>query len=120
MENSGLLEVRNLDASYINVHALWSVSLAVGEAEIVALIGANGAGKTTLLKAISGMLAPRAGMVEFQGWRIDELSPHAIVELGVSLVPEGGKPFPDMAVRENLELGSLYQARMEASGRDPQ
>jgi branched-chain amino acid transport system ATP-binding protein len=85
---------------------LWDVCIEVHEAEIVALVGSNGAGKTTLLKTITGLLPPSSGSVEFQGKRIDGLPPHAIVELGISHVPEGAKVFPDMSVRENLEMGA--------------
>jgi branched-chain amino acid transport system ATP-binding protein len=74
--------------------------------EIVALVGSNGAGKTTLLNTITGLLPPASGSVEFLGRRIDGLPSHAIVELGISHVPEGGKVFPDMTVHENLEMGA--------------
>ena len=101
-----MLEVSNLDTFYGKVQALWGVSLRVDEAEIVALIGANGAGKTTLLNTISGLLHPASGSVEFLGKRIDKLTPHSIVELGISHVPEGRRLFADMSVRENLEMGA--------------
>jgi branched-chain amino acid transport system ATP-binding protein len=106
-----MLEVSNLDIFYGRIQALWGVSLNINEAEIVALIGANGAGKTTLLNAISGLLHPTSGSIEFLGKRIDGLQSHAIVELGMSHIPEGRKLFPDMSVRENLELGA-YSKRV--------
>ncbi|HID85845.1 MAG TPA: ABC transporter ATP-binding protein, partial [Anaerolineae bacterium] len=74
---------------------------------IVTLIGANGAGKTTTLKAISGLIHPASGRIEFQGQRIDRLSPPKIVALGISHVPEGRRVFPDMTVLENLEMGAF-------------
>jgi len=101
-----MLEVNNINTFYGKMAALWDVSLKVNEGEIVALIGANGAGKTTLLNTISGLLRPASGTVEFLGKRIDGLTPHAIVALGVSHVPEGRKLFADMSVRENLEMGA--------------
>jgi branched-chain amino acid transport system ATP-binding protein len=101
-----MLEVSDVVTAYGKVQALWDVYLEVHEAEIVALVGSNGAGKTTLLNTITGMLPPASGSVEFLGKRIDGLPPHVIVELGVSHVPEGGKAFPDMTVRENLEMGA--------------
>jgi branched-chain amino acid transport system ATP-binding protein len=101
-----MLEVSNLDIFYGRIQALWGVSLNIDEAEIVALVGANGAGKTTLLKTISGMLRPASGSIEFLGKRIDGLQSHAIVERGMSHIPEGRKLFPDMSVRENLEMGA--------------
>lgn len=101
-----MLEVCNIDTRYGKVQALWDICLEVNQAEIVALVGSNGAGKTTLVNTISGLIRPAAGSVEFQGKRIDGLPSHAIVELGISHVPQGGKVFPDMNVRENLEMGS--------------
>ena len=101
-----MLEVSKIDTFYGKAQALWDISLRIDEQEIVALVGANGAGKTTLLNTISGLLHPASGNVEFLGKRIDGLAPHSIVELGVSHVPEGGKLFADMTVRENLEMGA--------------
>ncbi len=101
-----MLEVNNIDTFYGNIQALWDVSLRVDEAEIVALVGANGAGKSTLLNTISGLLTPASGSLEFLGRRIDGLTPHVVVGLGISHVPEGRKLFPDMSVRENLEMGA--------------
>ena len=101
-----MLEVSKINTFYGKIQALWDVSLNIGEAEIVALVGANGAGKTTLLKTVSGMLRPASGSIEFLGKRIDRLQSHAIVGLGMSHIPEGRKLFPDMSVRENLELGA--------------
>ena len=101
-----MLKVSNIDTFYGNIQALWGVSLRIDEAEIVALVGANGAGKTTLLNTISGLLRPASGSVEFLGKRIDGLKSHSIVELGMSHIPEGRKLFPEMSVRENLEMGA--------------
>jgi len=106
-----MLKISQLDTFYGKTQAIWDVSLRVDEKQIVSLVGANEAGKTTLLKSICGMLHPASGSVKFLGRRIDGLTPHAIVELGVSYVPEGGKPFTDMTVRENLEMGAYpFQA----------
>jgi branched-chain amino acid transport system ATP-binding protein len=101
-----MLQVNDLDTFYGNIQALWGVSFHVEEAEVVALVGANGAGKTTLVNTISGLLRPASGSVEFLGKRIDGLESHIIVELGISHIPEGRKLFPDMTVRENLEMGA--------------
>lgn len=106
-----MLEVSNLDQFYGRIQVLWGVSLKIDEAEIVALVGANGAGKTTLLNTISGLLKPTSGSIEFLGKRIDGLEPHTIVERGMSHIPEGRKLFPDMSVRENLEMGA-YSKRV--------
>lgn len=101
-----MLEVSNVCSSYGRMQVLWDVSLSVGEGEIVALVGANGAGKTTLLKTISGLLPPVSGDVIFMGERITASPPHQIVEMGIAYVPEGGRVFPDMTVRENLDMGA--------------
>jgi len=104
-----MLEVSNIDTFYGGIQALWGVSLSIDEAEIVALVGANGAGKTTFVNTISGLLRPASGSAQFLGKRIDRLTPHAIVELGISHVPEARRLFPDMSVRENLEMGAYPQ-----------
>ena len=106
MENSHILEVNNLNTSYGKVQALWDVSIHVKEAEIVALIGSNGAGKTTLFNTISGLLCPVSGSITFMGNRIDRLPCNSIVEYGISYIPEGGRIFKEMTVRENLEMGA--------------
>jgi branched-chain amino acid transport system ATP-binding protein len=101
-----MLSIDGLNSFYGKIQALWDVSLHVGEAEIVALIGANGAGKTTLLKSITGVVAPRSGEITFLDRRIEKLKSHAIVELGISHIPEGRKLFAQMSVLENLEMGA--------------
>jgi branched-chain amino acid transport system ATP-binding protein len=104
-----MLAVKNISVFYGKAQALFDVSLRVDEGEMVALIGSNGAGKTTLLSAISGLLKPASGSVEFLSERIDRLAPHDIVARGVSHVPEGGRLFPDMTVRENLDMGAYLR-----------
>jgi branched-chain amino acid transport system ATP-binding protein len=101
-----MLEVNNLSTFYGSIQVLWDISLKVNEAEILALVGANGAGKTTLLNTISGVLKPASGTITFAGARIDRQPPHAIVEMGLSHVPEGRRLFVDMSVHENLEMGA--------------
>jgi len=101
-----MLVVSHVNTLYGKVQALWDVCLEINETEIVAMIGANGAGKTTLLNTLSGLLRPASGSVTFLGKRIDGLPSHTIVELGISHVPEGGRVFSDMTVRENLEMGA--------------
>ncbi len=107
-----MVGVRELEAGYGSLQALWGVTLEVAPNEIVAVIGGNGAGKTTLLKSIAGLLRPLGGEVRFGGQVISHLPANQIVSLGIALVPEGRKVFPQMTVRENLEMGAyLPQAR---------
>jgi branched-chain amino acid transport system ATP-binding protein len=103
----GLLDIRNLHVHYGNIHALRGVSLAVGEQQIVTLIGANGAGKTTTLRAISGIIAASEGEVAFDGERLNALAAHAIVAKGVVHVPEGRRIFSRLTVAENLRIGAF-------------
>ena len=100
-----MLEVKNVDVSYGDIQALWDVSLTARDEEIVALVGSNGAGKTTVLKTITGVLKPAKGSVTIYGVRSDTIPAHKVVDLGVSLVPEGRRLFRDMTVLENLEIG---------------
>jgi branched-chain amino acid transport system ATP-binding protein len=109
-----LLEVDNIHTYYGNIQALKGISLHVDEGEIVTLIGANGAGKSTTLNTISGLLKPREGCIRFQGQRIDQLTPHKIVELGISQAPEGRRIFSRLTVMENLEMGAY--ARNDKKG----
>jgi branched-chain amino acid transport system ATP-binding protein len=109
-----LLEIENLAVAYGDVQAIWDISLTVDSGEIVVLIGPNGAGKTTLMRTIAGLQRPLAGGIVFQGERLDNLPPHAIVERGIVLTPEGRRLFGGMSVIENLELGAFApRARKE-------
>ena len=101
-----ILEIRDLNVYYGEFLALSGIDLDVEKRQVVSLMGANSAGKSTLLKTISGILKPRSGSINFDGKRIDNLDPHDIVALGMSLVPEGRKIFSALTVRENLLIGS--------------
>ncbi len=101
-----LLSVDSVVAAYGEVRALWGVSLAVDEGEIVTLLGANGAGKTTTMRVLSGLLRPRSGTVTFSGQAIHRLPPPRIVQAGLVQIPEGRHLWPRMTVLENLELGA--------------
>jgi branched-chain amino acid transport system ATP-binding protein len=111
-----MLEVNSISAYYGKIRALWDVSINVEKGEIVALIGANAAGKTTILDTISGLIHPSSGSVKFLDQRIDHLQAHEIVKLGISHVPEGGKAFPEMTIRENLDIGAYGNAAWEKRG----
>jgi len=111
-----LLELNDISAGYGEVEILRRLSLAVGAGEIVSIVGANGAGKTTAVRCIAGLIRPRGGSVRFAGEDITRVPAHSRVELGIVLVPEGRKIFPELTVRENLELGS-YNRRAKPSRR---
>ncbi len=100
-----MLTVERLECRYGKVAAVRDLSLEVRKGELVSLIGANGAGKTTTLKAISGVLASRAGRIVFEGEDITRASARRVLELGIAHCPEGRRMFPYMTVRENLEMG---------------
>ena len=111
-----MLEVANLNVFYDEFHVLHDVSMHVAEDEAVALIGANGHGKSTLMKAICGLIPIRSGDVTFQGRRLNGLSVSEIVKQGLVYVAEDRRLFPDMTVRENLDLGAyLSHARKRKS-----
>ena len=101
-----MLEIKDLNCYYGNVQVLWDVNINVDEGEIVALLGANGAGKTTLLNTLTGIVKPASGDISFNGESLLGLPTSLIGEKGISYLPEGGRLFPDMTIRENLEMGS--------------
>jgi branched-chain amino acid transport system ATP-binding protein len=102
-----MLELREIDLFYGDAQALDGVCLDVFAGEIVAIIGANGAGKTSLIRAIFGMEKPRRGSIRFEGREIAGAAPHRICDLGIGQVAEGRQVFPNMTVRENLEMGAV-------------
>lgn len=106
MRSDAVLQIENLHVFYGGIHALKGVSLFVPRGTIVALIGANGAGKSTTLRTVSGLVRPREGRILFEGQDITGESPHRIVEMGIAMVPEGRRIFPNLTVMENLLLGA--------------
>ncbi len=104
-----MLRLEGVAARYGRITALQGVSLSVGPAEFVCLIGANGAGKTTTLKAISGLVRAAAGRIVFDGEEIQGLRPHEILRRGIAHCPEGRRVFPHMTVRENLVMGAYVR-----------
>jgi branched-chain amino acid transport system ATP-binding protein len=104
-----MLRLEGVTAAYGPILALRGISLEVEAGTVVTLLGANGAGKTSTLRVISGLLRPQAGTVEFEGVRIEGLSPDQIVRLGIVQVPEGRQLFANLSVRENLELGAYLR-----------
>ncbi|HHY32578.1 MAG TPA: ABC transporter ATP-binding protein [Firmicutes bacterium] len=113
-----MLRLCDIDVYYGLVLALRQVSIDVSEGEIVALLGANGAGKTTTLRAISGVVRPRRGRIEFVGERIDGFAPERIVQMGIVQAPEGRQIFPELSVKENLLIGTYARRDRKAVAQD--
>jgi len=101
-----VLKVRSLSVHYGKIRAVRDIDMDIEKGEIVSLIGANGAGKSTTLRALSGLIKPAGGTIEFEGKPINGCSAKVIVEAGMSHCPEGRQIFPRMTVMENLELGA--------------
>ena len=108
-----VLTVSGLRAGYGATEILRGVDLEVGEGEIIAVLGANGAGKSTLNLTLSGVLRAWRGSIRFCGARIERERPSAIVARGLIHVPEGRRIFPNMTVRENLDLGAYRRGRAQ-------
>ncbi len=111
MPISALLDVRGLHAGYGEINVLRGVDLSVAPGEIVAVLGSNGVGKSTLNRTLSGILRAREGAIHFEGADLTREKPPSIVARGLIHVPEGRRIFPNMSVRENLDLGSYRRAR---------
>ena len=105
-----MLELRSVTAGYGAFTALWDVSLRVSAGEAVAVVGPNGAGKTTLMRVISGLIAPRAGELVFEGASIGGRPAYEIVGRGIAHVPEGRRIFPALTVADNLKMGAFLPA----------
>ena len=113
-----LLEVEGLCVNYGAVSAVRDVSLSVAAGEIVTLIGANGAGKTSILRAVSKLVAPRAGVLRFDGRDVTGLPPEVLVRLGMAHSPEGRQVLARQSVGDNLELGAYVRNDRAAIAKD--
>ena len=102
-----MLTLRGVTAGYGAFTALWDTSVVVKAGEAVAVVGPNGAGKTTLMRVISGLIAPRAGTLAFEGVVLDGKRAHDVVALGIAHVPEGRRIFPALTVADNLKMGAF-------------
>lgn len=102
-----MLTVNNLNVGYGDIQVLWDVCFEVKEHEFVVLVGSNGAGKSTIMRAVSKLLEPDSGQILFDGQDITHLTAHKVPELGLAHVPEARQLFPEMTIKENLEMGSL-------------
>ncbi len=101
-----LLALEALEVAYGGIRAVKGIDLAVGQGELVSLIGANGAGKTTTLRAVTGLVHPAAGRVLYGGEDLRGLRSHEIARRGLALVPEGRGMFPQLTIQENLAMGA--------------
>jgi branched-chain amino acid transport system ATP-binding protein len=113
-----MLEIRDLAVAYGPIAALRGVSMTLAAGEIVTVIGANGAGKSTLLRSIGGLLRPQSGEILLDGAAIARRPSSELVKRGLALVPEGRHVFPEMTVRENLDLGAYYRSDRAGIARD--
>jgi len=108
-----ILEVENLNVHYGDFHVLRDVSLSMESGEVVALLGRNGVGKTTLVKTILRVIKPTSGIIKIRGKDTTNMWPHQIRELGVAVVPQGGRVFPNLTVLKNLEIGIQRKIQWE-------
>ena len=106
-----LITVENLAAGYGLVEVLRNISLEINQGEVVAVLGSNGVGKTTLNNCLSGLIKPNNGKISFEDEVISNKSPEEIVDMGLIHVPEGRKLFPNLTVKDNLELGSYRRGK---------
>ena len=104
-----LLEIQDLKVAYGGIEALKGISFSGEEGQIVTLIGANGAGKSTALRAVSGLAPVKSGRILYRGQSIGGLNPQKIVSMGVGMVPEGRRVFPNLTVLENLKIGAYLR-----------
>ena len=108
---TSLLAVNNIDTAYGLSRVLFGISLEVAAGECVALLGRNGVGKTTTMRSVMGLTPPSRGRVLWQGHDITGWAPHRIARAGIGFVPEDRRIFPELSVRENLEVGARASAR---------
>ncbi len=108
-----ILEVQDLDVHYGTSQALFGVSLSVGPGTVLAVLGANGAGKSTLARAVSGLVAPTAGHVRFQGEDVTGLAAHKVRTRGLTYIPEGRGIFPGLSVVDNLRMAVAQEPRRD-------
>lgn len=108
-----IVRVEDLDAGYGNMQIVFDVSMEMRKGQIVAIIGPNGAGKSTVLKSILGLLVPMRGKILYRDRDITGMPPNRVIEMGMGYVPQGRIVFPDMTVKENLEMGGF-------TSRDPE
>ena len=106
---SNILEIRNLVVSYGGIEAVKGIDMDIEQGKIVTLIGANGAGKSTTMKTIAGLVRPKSASIVFDGQELVGKAPDQIVSLGITMVPEGRRVFPNLTVKENLRIGGYLR-----------
>ena len=113
-----MLKIDDLVVAYDGIEALKGISLEVEEGKIVTLIGANGAGKSTTLRTITGLVKPKSGSITYNGVNLLNKKTQDIVKMGITLVPEGRKIFPNLTVLENLKIGAFFRNDTSAIKKD--
>ena len=113
-----MLDIKDLQVYYDGIHAIKGVSLEVARGALVTLVGSNGAGKSTLLRTICGLKKPSSGELRYQEQNLLDMSVTKIVQMGISMVPEGRQIFPDLTVMENLRLGAYTRTDQDGIARD--
>lgn len=116
--NEIVLEIKDLNIYYGAIHAVKGINIKVPKGKIITLIGANGAGKTSTLSAIAGLVKPKSGEILYKGNNIAGKSSHEITRMGIALVPEGRRIFPNLTVYENLMMGAYNRKDKEGIERD--
>lgn len=112
-----MLEMIDVHTYYGDSHVLHGISLKVGEASVVGLLGRNGAGKTTTIHSIMNLTPPREGIVRFKGVDIQGIQPYEVARMGVGLVPQGRRIFPSLTVRENISIAERTRNKSRTEGR---
>jgi len=113
-----ILEIKNLNTYYGNIHAVKNISLEIKQGEIVTLLGSNGAGKTTTLHTISGLLKPSSGEINFDNQPIQKIPAHRITALGLAQSPEGRQIFANLSIKENLDMGAYLRSDADGIKKD--
>ena len=113
-----MLKIDNLVVAYGGIEALKGIDMVVEEGKIVTLIGANGAGKSTTLRTITGLVKPKSGTITYNGINLLDLKTQDIVKMGITLVPEGRRIFPNLTVLENLKLGAFFRKDVNGIKKD--
>jgi branched-chain amino acid transport system ATP-binding protein len=113
-----MLQIKDLNTYYGNIHAVKNISFEINQGEIVTLLGSNGAGKTTTLHTISGLLKASAGEINFDNQAIQKLPAHRITALGLAQSPEGRQIFANLSIKENLDMGAYLRSDLEGIKKD--